>query len=99
MDYMKKNNDINFTSVDYIEKGLMKKPGYKAAREKSRLKYLLIKAIIEARGKQGLTQRELAKQLNITQSALARFESGNANPTLEFVGKIVSGLNLKLSIS
>ncbi len=90
---------INFLPVSDIEKGLMKRPGYKAAREKSRLKYLLIEAIIDARGKQGLTQRDLAKQLGITQSSLARFESGNANPTLEFVGKIVSGLDLKMSIS
>jgi len=96
---MKKNNKINFLPASDIENGLMKRPGYKTAREKSRLKYLLIEAIIDARGKRGLTQRELAKQLNITQSALARFESGNANPTLEFVSKIVSGLDLKLSVS
>lgn len=96
---MKKKDKIHFFPISDIEKELVKRPGYKGAREKSRLKYLLIEAIIDARGKRGMTQRELAKELEVTQSALARFESGKVNPTIDFVSKLISGLNLKVTVS
>ncbi len=57
------------------------------AREYKRLapRYRLISQLIEARTKKGLTQAELAKKLGTRQSAIARLESGNANPTVEFL--------------
>jgi HTH-type transcriptional regulator / antitoxin HipB len=96
---MNNRNKIKLIPISEIEEELMKRPGFRKAREQSRLKYLLIGAIIEARGKHGLTQRALAKELNMAQSTLARFESGNVNPTIDFVSKLVNGLNLEVSIS
>ena len=45
-----------------------------------------------------MSQRKLAEKIGITQSALARFESGNINPTLSFLQKITGGLGLKLLV-
>jgi DNA-binding XRE family transcriptional regulator len=77
---------------------LLKKPGYIEAGEKLGPEFKLYKALIEARIKKNLTQRELSKQLGINQSALARFESGKTNPTLSFLYKITRGLGMKISI-
>ena len=62
------------------------------------LEYKLISAIIEQRIRKGVTQKKLAEKMGTKQSAIARFESGNANPTLEFIGKLSSALDLTLSV-
>ncbi len=58
----------------------------------------IIRALIISRNKKGMSQRKLAQKIGITQSALARFETGNINPTLSFLQKITSGLGLKLLV-
>ncbi len=60
--------------------------------------YELIKQIIQARTEQNLTQQELADRLGIKQSNISRLESGNYNPSLDFLKKIASGLGKELHI-
>ncbi len=76
----------------------MRDPEYKNEYEALQFDFSLIKAIIRARGKKGLTQRELAKRLKVAQSSLARLESGRANPRLSFLKKVTTGLGLKLTV-
>lgn len=66
--------------------------------EKLRPKYLLIGQLIKARAKMGLTQTELAKKVGTKQSAIARIESGNANPSVSFLEKLAQALGSKLVI-
>lgn len=61
-------------------------------------KYEMIKQIIKIRSELNMTQSELAKKCGILQSNISRFESGNCNPSLEFLQKIASGLGRKLHI-
>lgn len=70
------------------------------AREYKRLapRYALISQLIEARMKKGITQEQLAKKMGTKQAAIARLESGNANPTMVFLEKLVSALGSKLII-
>ena len=60
--------------------------------------YELVKQIIQARTEQNLTQQELADRLGITQSNISRLESGNYNPSLDFLKKIARGLGKELHI-
>ncbi len=66
--------------------------------ERLRPKYLLISQLIKARAKMGLTQAELAKKIGTKQSAIARVESGNANPSVSFLEKLAQALGSKLII-
>jgi transcriptional regulator with XRE-family HTH domain len=59
----------------------------------------LFTVLKEFRVKAGLSQREFAKKIGITQPALVRFERGRMNPTLTFLKKIVLGLGLKITLS
>jgi ribosome-binding protein aMBF1 (putative translation factor) len=61
--------------------------------------FKIIELLIKARHKNNLSQRQLADRLGIHQSSLARFESGNYNPTILFLQKIAGGLGVKLKIS
>jgi transcriptional regulator with XRE-family HTH domain len=55
--------------------------------------------IIEARLKKGLTQAVLAKKIGTRQSAVARLESGNYNPSMAFLERVASALDARLEVS
>jgi DNA-binding XRE family transcriptional regulator len=75
-----------------------KRPGAKKDYDALDLEYKLIEALVRARAKNNFTQRELAQKIGVTQSALARFESGKINPTLAFVQKVTQGLGLRIIV-
>lgn len=61
-------------------------------------RYDLITAVIRKRLRRGLTQAELAQKVGTKQSAIARFESGDYNPSLFFVQRLAKALNSKLTL-
>jgi len=60
--------------------------------------YQLISQLIEARIKKGLTQEQLADKIGTKQSAIARLESGNSNPSIAFLEKITKAVDSELVI-
>ena len=76
----------------------MKDPEFKKEWDALKPKYDLIRAILDARKKGGVTQKELARRVGTTQSAIARFESGAVNPTLDFAARISAALGAKLEV-
>lgn len=81
-----------------VKKELLKDP--EVAKEYKRLepRYQLISQLIKARRKKGMTQAELAKRIGTRQSAIARVESGNANPSIGFLEKLTEALGTRLII-
>ena len=81
-----------------VKKELLKDK--EVAREYERLKprYALISQLIGARVKKGLTQAQLAKKMGTKQSAIARIEGGNSNPSIAFLEKLTQALGSKLII-
>ena len=77
---------------------LMKDPEFKKAYDDLEFEFQIIDSLIKARTQKKFSQRELASKIGITQSSLARFESGRINPTLSFLGKITNGLGLRLLV-
>lgn len=47
----------------------------------------------------GLTQSELGKRAGISQPNITRFESGNYNPSLEFLVKIAGAMGKKVKVA
>jgi transcriptional regulator with XRE-family HTH domain len=62
-------------------------------------RYEAISELLSARIKGGITQKELAQKIGTKQSAIARFEAGNINPSLGFLEKIAEVMGYKLTIS
>lgn len=77
----------------------MKDPEFKKAYDELEFEFQLIRALIDARAKKGLTQEKLARLLGTKQSAIARFETGNANPRLSFMKKLTRALDVKLTLT
>lgn len=82
-----------------VKKEWLKDPEVKKEYDRLAPQYAVISQLIAIRSKKGLTQKELAKRLDTKQSAIARLESGNYNPTLEFLQKTAEALGRKLVIS
>lgn len=61
--------------------------------------YEIIDAVIAARIEKKMTQAELAERADTKQSNISRFESGNYNPSVEFLQKIADALDKQLEIT
>lgn len=88
--------------MDDLDRSLQKHlqdPEFAAEYERLQPYYDVVDAIIAARAAEDLTQRELAQRCGMKQSAFARLESGNANPTIETLQRVAEGLGKKLRIS
>ncbi len=77
----------------------MKDKSYKKAYNELEFEFSLIRAIIDARLKKGITQKEIAKRMGTKQSSIARFESGKYNPTLAFVQKLANAVGTKIKVA
>jgi predicted transcriptional regulator len=60
--------------------------------------YKIIEEIIMARREKNLTQKGLAELVGTKQSNISRLESGNYNPTLDFLNKIAKAIGKELDI-
>ena len=81
-----------------LEKELLADPKVKKEYDRLAPRYAIISQLIAARFKKGLTQKDVAEQLGTKQSAIARLESGNVNPSIEFLQRIAQVMGYKLNI-
>ena len=58
----------------------------------------LLQGLIEARKKASLTQAEVARRMNVPQSAVVRLESGAHSPTLTTLSRYAAAIGVKLEI-
>lgn len=105
MPRMKNNVKIykNKRGVEYVlfkdmVRAELRNAEFKKAYDALAPKYALISAMLDARNKKGMTQTEIAKRAGTTQSAIARFESGRTNPTLDFASRLSRAIGAKLEI-
>lgn len=58
----------------------------------------IIKAMLDARKLQNLTQEELAKKTGIDQADISKLENGTRNPTINLLKRLAEGLGMDLKI-
>ena len=81
-----------------VKEHLLKSPEVKQEYDNLKLLYDLKREIIRLRLAQGLSQKELAERVGTKQSAISRIESGDYNPSLEFLNKVAHALGKELQI-
>ncbi|MBI2590303.1 MAG: helix-turn-helix transcriptional regulator [Candidatus Blackburnbacteria bacterium] len=86
-----------YTLDDHIRESL-KDPKFRKLWEESEAEYQVSRAIIAARLKRKISQRELAKRANTTQAVISRIEGMSANPSINLLQKLANALDLKLKI-
>lgn len=85
-------------SFDEVKKDLLKDDEFKSEYEKLKPRYEAIEQIIVARKELNITQAELAKRVGTQKSNISRLESGNYNPSLDFLIKVSDALGKRLSV-
>lgn len=86
-------------SFDEMKEDMLKDEEFRIEYEKLKPRYEAIEQIIRARKEQNITQAELAKRVGTQKSNISRLESGNYNPSLDFLVKIAESLGKKISVT
>ena len=58
----------------------------------------IVRAIIDARKKENITQKELAKRTGIAQSDISKLENGSGNPSIQTLQRLADGLGMEVKI-
>ena len=82
-----------------VRKQLLQSPEVQHEYDELKVLYDIKREIIKLRIEQGLSQKELADRIKTKQSAISRLESGEYNPSLEFLSKVANALGKELHIS
>lgn len=82
---------------DYLTEQL-KNDEFRKEYEEIEPNFVIIRAIIEARITEGLTQKELSKRSGIAQRDIRKLENGNANPSIRTLQRLATGMGKKLRI-
>lgn len=83
---------------DYVAEREARDPEFRKARERMRPQFEFRVALIEARLDKGMTQAEVAEAIGTKQSAVARLESGESNPTLDMISRLATALSVSFEI-
>ena len=60
--------------------------------------FVIIQAMIDARKRSGLTQKQLAERTGIAQADISKLENGNANPSLKTLRRLAAGMGMKIKL-
>lgn len=81
-----------------LKRDLLKNPKFKRLYEESQPEYEIARAIIRARIDNKITQKELAKKMNTTQSVISRVEQGKTSPSIALLKRLATALNTTLQV-
>ena len=83
-----------------LHKKWIKDPDYIKAYDSLEDEFILAKELITARTNAKLTQKQLAQKMKTSQSAIARLESGESNPSISLLKRYAAatGTHLKVEL-
>lgn len=58
----------------------------------------VIRAIVDARTSQNLTQKELSERTGINQADISKLENGTRNPSINLLKRLAEGMGMTLKI-
>lgn len=82
---------------DFLQ-GQLQDPGIRREYEALQTEHAVNQAMIDARQKSGMTQKELAERTGIAQADISKLEHGNANPSIRTLQRLAKGMGMVLKI-
>ena len=76
----------------------LKNPEFREECDKIQPELDVIRALVEARISQNLTQKELAARTGIDQADISKLENGSRNPSLNLLKRLADGMGMVLRI-
>lgn len=85
-------------NLEELKKEHLSSPQVKAEYDALEPEFQVIRAMIEARRDQHLTQQQLADRTGIDRADISKLENGNANPSLKLLKRLAEGLGMNIKI-
>ena len=74
-------------------------PEFKKEYDALEPEFTIIQAMINARKRSGLTQKQLAEKTGINQGDISRMENGNGNPSLRTLQRLAAGMGMQMHLT
>ena len=94
---MRWNGNMSNKFDDFLEEQL-RDPEIREEYEALQPEHAVIQAMIDARVRSGMTQKELSEKTGIAQGDISRIERGNANPSLRTLQRLARGMKITLRL-
>ena len=85
------------TFKEFVDEQL-KDPEFAAEYDAIQPEMDVIRAIVDARISQNMTQKELAEKTGINQADISKLENGTRNPSLKLLKRLAAGMDMVLKI-
>lgn len=85
-------------TLDQYKKEQMKDDKFRKEYEAIQPEMDVIRAIIDARTSQNMTQKELAERTGINQADISKLENGTRNPSVNLLKRLAEGMGMALKI-
>ena len=85
-------------TLDDMLKKQMQDDEFKTEYEAMQPEFDVIRAIVEARTSQNMTQKELAERTGINQADISKLENGTRNPSVNLLKRLADGMGMALKI-
>ena len=85
--------------IESLHRKWMRDGEYRRAYEALTLEFEMARAVIQARAQAGLTQQQLAKRMDTSQSVIARLESGRVRPSTRTLERVAAATGTLLRVS
>nr|WP_325294990.1 helix-turn-helix transcriptional regulator [uncultured Oscillibacter sp.] len=76
----------------------LKDPEFRAEYEALEPEFAIVQAMIDARKRTGMTQKQLSEKTGIAQSDISKLETGGGNPSLRTLQRLAAGMGTVLHI-
>ena len=86
------------SSFNDLLKEQLKDPQFKAEWDALEPEYAIVQAIIDARKRSGLNQKELSDRSGIAQADISRIERGVGNPSLRTIKRLASSMGMTVKL-
>lgn len=83
---------------EQVREELFRNPKVKKAYEDLQPEFAIVQALIDARVKKKISQKDLAKRMGTGQAVISRLENANASPSLSLIKRLANALNLKVEL-
>ncbi len=82
---------------DFLEEQ-MQNQEFKKEYDDLQPEFDVIRAIVDARTSQNLTQKQLAEKMGINQADISKLENGTRNPSINLLKRLAEGMGMMLKI-
>ena len=85
--------------LDEYKENKMQNPEFAQAYNESQPEMSVIRAMIDARMSQNMTQKELSERTGIAQTEISKLENGTRNPSIKLLQRLADGMGMVLNVS